>query len=338
MQPPACEPLDCAVIGAGPAGLTAALYLRRFHRRVAVLDDGRSRAQYIDRSHNLPGFPQGLPGRTFLRRLRRQLQAVGGHVTAGHVSALQRLPQGGFRLALGPDMLQARTVILASGVVDGQPALPGLVQVHARGLLRQCPICDGHEHRGQHIGVLGDGDHAEREARFIAHYSPHVWRIGLQAPAARRADERARVQALPSPARQMSVGDDGRVQVQLHDGSMHAFDVLYAALGAQPRSRLARSIGARLDAQGGLEVDARCSTSVPGLYAVGDVVSGLDQLAVATGHGALAATAVHNRLQAEADADADAEADAGSTPEAAPRPPVLHLAGGTHSAGTRPPR
>jgi thioredoxin reductase (NADPH) len=140
--------LDCLVVGAGPAGLTAALYLRRFGRHVLLADEGHSRAEYIDRCHNFPGFPQGIAGADPLLRMRRQLHDVGGEVTQGRVSGLQQQADGSFNARLDARRLRSRTVLLATCVVDRVPPVAGIEAVRADGLLRQCPICDGHEHRG----------------------------------------------------------------------------------------------------------------------------------------------------------------------------------------------
>lgn len=103
-------------------------------------------------------------------------------VTAGEVSALAHDGEGGFSVMVGGHRLRARQVVLATGVVDNEPPLPGLDALHRCGLLRHCPICDGHEHSGQRILVLGDGAHARAEAAFLAHYSPHVTLVGVQGP------------------------------------------------------------------------------------------------------------------------------------------------------------
>lgn len=297
--------LDCLIIGAGPAGLTAALYLRRFHRRVLVADAGHSRARYIERSHNFPGFPEGIPGSELLARLRRQVEDVDGSFLDAEITAIVRRDTdgGGFVASATGRSIQARTVLIATGVVDKAPVLPGLEQVMRRGLVRQCPICDGHEHTGQRIAVLGDGPHAQREAVFISHFSRPVSLVGLTAGtpasppepddsyAAAVAD--GRVSPQPSPAAGARMQEDGSIALTLGDGTVLPCDVLYAALGCHPRSSLALPLGVEKDEAGHLVVDPHCSTRVPGLYAAGDVVAALDQLTVAVGHGALAASAIH---------------------------------------------
>lgn len=273
--------LDCLVVGGGPAGLTAALYLSRFRRRVALIDSGDSRALWIDRSHNVPGFPDGIPGRELLALLRRQLQAAGGTVQRDEVASLARRDEG-FQARIGGVLLSAHTVLLATGVVDDVPALPGIGAVRERGLLRQCPICDGHEHRHHRIGVLGDGAHARREADFLARFGARVTHLPLGGS--------------PLAARSLAPGPEGGVRVRCADGCEREFDVLYAALGVRARAQLVQGLGVAHDARGAIVVDAHCRTGVPGLYAAGDVVSALDQIAVATGHGAIAAVDIHNRL------------------------------------------
>lgn len=273
------ERVDCLVVGAGPAGLTAAMYLRRFHRHVALVDDGASRAMRIDRSSNIPGFPYGISGESLLERLREQLRHAGGEVTRGRVESLVRTGDEGFVAETSVGVVRARSVVLATGVVDREPEIDGLDEVRRRGRLRYCPICDGHEWTGRRIGVIGEGDHVQREARFIRRYTPEVVVVD---PSALRVEWR---------------GDAG-LRVHCAGSPPADVDVLYAALGTIARSQLAERLGAALDDAGALLVDAHGRTAVDGLLAAGDVVSALDQVAVATGHGAIVATAVHNRLRA----------------------------------------
>lgn len=283
---------DCLVIGAGPAGLTAALYLRRFLRDVVVVDNGHSRAMAIETTHNFPGFPQGISGHALLQLLRTQLMDVQGEVVDAEVTALERLSDGRFAAQWGGTRLVSRTVLLATGVVDPTPALPGVEQVQQRGLLRQCPICDGYEHRDQRILVLGDGSHAEREAAFIGHFSPQVAHAGLtRVPAAQRG-----VRLLTAVASTIETPPEGGVRLHLAGGEVHNFDVAYAAVGVQPRSALGVALGATVDSLGSLVKDEEGATDVPGLYTAGDVACGLDQLVVAAAQGAVAATAIHNGL------------------------------------------
>lgn len=292
--------LDCLVIGAGPAGLVAALYLRRFHRHVRVVSLPHSRAMKIACSHNVPGFPEGISGPELLQRLRQQLAAVDGHVTEAAVTGLRR-EDDGFVARLSDESLAARTVLLATGVEDVEPPMAGLEALRRHARLRHCPICDGHEHRGQRIAVLGRGDHGAREALFLQRFSAHVvlfdTRLDDPVPVPRRQQlSQARIMRIDAAPVSAEVDAAGAVRLSLPSGTLHEADVLYAALGCRPRNALAQDVGAMLDARGSIVADAHQRTSVPGLYAAGDIVSALDQIAVAHGHAAIAATAIHNSL------------------------------------------
>lgn len=290
--------IDCLIVGAGPAGLTAAIYLRRFHRKVMVIDAGRSRARWIPWSHNVPGFPEGISGTDLLGRMRKHLAGVHGEVAEGEVTAL--LPHAeGFTARTSLGELQAHSVVLATGVVDNDPQLPGCDGLRSQALLRQCPICDGYEYTNKRIVVIGEGLHGAREAMFIRHFSPDVTLVQQIGEAESGPLHRAGVKHIDAaPCCVEALGPE-RLKLRLSNGDEPEFEVMYAALGVKPRAELAYALNVETDECGGVKIDAHCRTSVPGLYAIGDVVSGLDQIAVATGQAAIAATAVHNHLTRE---------------------------------------
>lgn len=224
-----------------------------------------------------------------------------------HVGTIDALEQerGVFAARLDGTTLRTRTLLLATGIEDREPDLAGIADVRNEGLLRQCPICDAYEFTGRRIGVIGRGAHCMREALFLRHYSEHV--VVIDVDGSTRLDDAQRfeleangVRYVDARASKWAEVADGVVLLRARDGSEQRFDVLYAAMGCRPRSRLAADLGARLDEFGNVVVDAHCRTNVPGAYAAGDVVSALDQIAVATGHAAIAATAIHNGLRANA--------------------------------------
>lgn len=294
------ELLDCVVVGAGPAGLTAGLYLRRFHRNVRIVDAGASRALQISRSNNVAGFPSGVAGAQLLERMVRHLRQVDGFVMHDSVTHIARRPDESFVVGLTHERLWTRNVILCTGVKDRQPDLPGSDVLAAADLLRQCPVCDGYEFTGKHIGVIGNSLHGVKEAAFIRHFSSNVSfiEVATEIPCAGldEAIHSAGLHRIAGVARHLAVDADHKAFVTMDDGSGHRFDVLYAALGADPCSRLGAALGAGVDERGNVITDAHSQTSVHHLYAAGDVVSALDQIAVAVGHAAIAATAVHNDL------------------------------------------
>src|SRR5918993_69702 len=155
--------LDTLIIGAGPGGLTAAIYLARFRRQVRLVSAGASRAELIPATHNFPGFPAGVSGAALLARLQEQAENHGVQVTRGRVEDLQREGEG-FVALIDGQRVQARAVLLATGVLDLHPDFSGLQEATLAGLVRWCPICDGYEVLDQAIGLIAPGrsglDHA----------------------------------------------------------------------------------------------------------------------------------------------------------------------------------
>jgi thioredoxin reductase (NADPH) len=292
---------DCVVVGAGPAGLTAAIYLGRFRRDVRVLDAGASRAAAIPLSRNYPGFPDGVRGKSLLARMRRQAEKYGAAIEAARVEDLCATSDG-FRLVTEAGEVSARKVVLATGVLDIEPEIPGVEGAVATGLIRVCPICDGYETIGRRVGVIGRDAHAAREALFLTTYTRQVSLIHAGPPEAlpqadRSALEKAGVVVLDTPIESVALDRKQIAALCFGPDRVERFDCLYAALGVVACSDLAVKAGARRDGGGRLLVSEHQETSVPGLYAAGDVVRGLNQISTAEGEGAIAATHIHNVLR-----------------------------------------
>lgn len=296
------EILDAVVVGAGPAGLTAAIYLGRFKRNFLVLDSGESRASWIPVSHNHPGFPDGVNGDELLRRMRVQAEKYGARIRPGRAQAL-KVEDGLFRLAVDGEALAARSVLLACGVEDIEPRLPDVEGCVRRTLIRLCPICDGYEVQGQSVGVIGEGDHAAAEAIFLTTYSDQVALIQIGDPAKlspemRQRLERFGVEVIETSCDRVVLEQEKIQALCFEGGEPRRFDVLYSAMGVRPRTELALQAGAKVDETGRLLVGDHQETSVAGLYAAGDLVRGLNQISTAEGEAAIAATDIHNRLRA----------------------------------------
>ena len=296
------EILDCLVIGGGPAGLTASVYLGRFRRRVTVIDKGWSRAEWIPLSHNLPGFANGIAGSALLQNMRLQARLYGADLQKGEVEDLRRTDDGCFRATVDGVDWSARTVLLATGVIENRPPLPHVADAVKRGLIRTCPICDGYEAIGKRVAVLGQGEHAAAEALFLRTYSEQITLLlpayGADALSSetRRALEAAAVIITHVTVGAVSLENNGVVALAVEDGEIHRFDVVYSAFGTTAQSQLANALKARTDSSGRLVVNEHQQASVEGLYAAGDLVRGLNQIAVADGEAAIAATAIHNLL------------------------------------------
>ena len=296
------EPLDCFVVGGGPAGLTAATYLARFHLSVLLVDSGESRAKIIPRTHNAPAFSEGIAGAELIERMRDQAHRYGARIKSGKVRSLARAGEM-FVATIEETVVHARTVLLATGVYNRRPSMSP--ERHdaavARGLLRYCPICDGYEVTDQRVALVGTGVHGAREAEFMRSYTAQVSLIAPNGAHSLDAQERtslteADVTLIEGPCLGFELTGE-EIVVSLPAGQRR-FDTLYAALGTEVRSELAAQVGAAVGGDGCFFVDEKQRTLIPGFYAAGDVVSGLDQIARATGQAAVAATSIRNDLAA----------------------------------------
>jgi thioredoxin reductase (NADPH) len=291
--------LDCLIVGGGPAGLTAAIYLARYRRITRLIDSGASRAALIPESHNYPGF-KGIGGPELLQRLREQATLYGAVLENGEVAGLERTSKdGGFIARCGGEDILARCVLLATGLVDERPPIDGFGASVYTGAVRFCPICDGYEAMDRRIGVLGSLQSAGKKALFLRTYSRDVVVFATDDEREAASDVRKSLReagvTLAGPPVQVERSTEG-VSVIGRGGARHDVDVLYPALGCEVRSDLATALGARCNEIGNLRVDDHQKTSVEGLYGAGDVVTDLHQLSVATAHAAIAATDIHNRL------------------------------------------
>jgi thioredoxin reductase (NADPH) len=295
---PVRQTMDCIIIGGGPAGLTAAIYLARFNRKVTVIDGGDSRARLIPTTHNYPGFAAGIGGLSLLAHLREQAASYHVSVVDGQVGALEKAGERFLARWAGRE-LQAARIIMATGLVDKCPPIPRLGEAIAAGLVRYCPICDGFEASDQRIAVLGHAAEACGKALFLRSYSKSVTLLTLDGstPADARCTELQQA-GVARPASSVTVIDhEGQtITATLTDGQHLVFDTLYPVLGCDVRSGLAKALGAAHNDVGCLVVDQYQRTTVEGLYAIGDVVSDLHQITVGTGHAAVAATHLHHSL------------------------------------------
>lgn len=294
---------ECIVVGAGPAGLSAALYMARFRRRVLVLHDGKSRALRIPETHNVPGFPDGIEGPLLIERMGGHARRYGAQVREAEVTAVGHDDVFVIETS-GGERLGAEALVLATGLHLNEPPLP-----HARheaairaGVLRYCPICDGFEHAGQRIAVLGCDASGAAEALFLRQYSDDVTLVPMTMPELtgdqRRELAEAGVVVESRPVSRLLPGD-ARFDIELEGAAEPlSFGVVYPALGTRQRTELAAMLGVQLDEAGAVDAHAPLGTAVPGLYCAGDIVDGLDQISVAMGHGAVAATRAHNWLRA----------------------------------------
>ena len=293
---------DAIIVGGGPAGLTAAIYLARYRRRVVVIDRGGSRAALIPTSHNHAGYPLGIHGEDLLAAMRAQAQQFGAELLSGDV---QNITAAGAQWQLSGDGIDvtARTVLFATGVVNRYPDIPRAVHdaALAAGTLRYCPVCDAFEVADQRIAVIGAVSHGVAEALFLRNYSGRITLFTLEECELHEKDRadlaKAGVSWDPRPVTSYDFSGSG-VHLGFADGSTVEADTLYPALGSDPNDQLIKQLGLRTTSDDCILTDGHQRLGLNGLYAAGDIVSGLDQISVAMGQAAVAATTLHNDLRA----------------------------------------
>lgn len=288
---------DCIVIGGGAAGLCAATYLARYRRDILVIDAGESRLQRIPLARNVPSYPDGIAGPELLLRLTRQAERYGVPFLPAKVTSLEFAAQG-FRV-LAEQTHLARTVLLATGVELVEPYVQGIDRAVREGLIRYCPICDGFETAGMNVAVFGVRNLALKEAGFLRRFTDRVTVLcEADDGGSPEIAEPDGVRVVNAPVR--SLGAAARsIKVTFTSGEVLTFDALYPSLGCEPRSGLLRPLDGDVSSSGGILTDEHQRTTVPGVYAAGDVLEGLDQIASAFGQAAIAATTIHNDLLKE---------------------------------------
>jgi thioredoxin reductase len=301
---PSSEPTwDCIVVGAGPAGLNAALVLGRARWRVLVLDDGSPRNYATHEMHGVLGH-DGLDPAELRARGRAELTGYGVEVVPLEVQGAEVL-DGTVRVTSAGRTEVARTLLLATGMLDELPAIPGFEDVWGTSA-HTCPYCDGFEHRDERLAVLAAGERGEHLAVLLRQWSDDVVLLS-NGPHGLAADQLERVQAVGVPVMESAVvaldSDDGRLcRVRLSDGETLDRDALFFYVGWRLRNDIARSLGCDLRDDGSIAVDAGQATTVDRVYAAGNCAEPRALVPTAAGSGTTAAVAINTRLSFE-DAD-----------------------------------
>ncbi len=300
-------PYDCIVIGAGPAGLSASLFLARYRYRVLTFHDNSPRNLY---SHGVHGFlgHHGIEPKELLERGREEVVQHGGNIQLGFVSQAERISEDRFRVGVGRGAqaevwCEARRLILATGLRDFTPECPGFREFYGR-TVHHCPDCDAYEHRDRSIAVLGCDSRAAGFTLNLLAWTNRLTLVFSGDPGLLTAEERAQLSRheIPVVAGEVSAleGDyaTGQIrQIRLADGRAVGCDALFFNLGIEPSSDLYAQLGCRLDAECRLVwVDEHQQTSVPGVYAAGDLTPRSQLAIVAAAEGAMAAIHIHKSL------------------------------------------
>ena len=289
---------DVVVIGGGAAGLSAALVLSRARRRVLVVDAGSPRnapAAHLHGYLSRDGFPPG----DLLAVGRVEVTSYGGEIVAGRVDELVRDEPTGFGVLLaGGERVAARRLLVTTGLRDQLPDIPGLRDRWARDVLH-CPYCHGYEVRDSRLGVIGGTPGAVRYAQIVRQWTHDL--VYFTPPAVLTAVERSQLTAraigvIEGRVAQLVIDEDQLVGVQMGDGSVVPRDAVFVPPRFVPQSRLLVGLGCAVDSEGWVTTDPTGRTSVPGVWAAGNVVDPRAQVITAAGAGSSAAIALNADL------------------------------------------
>jgi thioredoxin reductase len=296
------ESFDAIVVGAGPAGLSAALILGRCRRRILVCDAGSPQNAA---SHALHGFlsRDGIEPAELLRLAREQLgpyQTVElrhGKVTDAHRSG------NGFVLTLKDNVqVYCRKLLLATGVVDHVPEIDGLGPLYGRSVFH-CPYCDGWEMRDQPIAVYGRGDKGLGLALELTQWSDDLL-LCSDGPSQLSEEDlqrlaRHKIQLREERIKRLEGADGALREIVFATGARAARTALFFSTGQHQRSDLAEKLGCEITEQGCIETGNYETTNVPGVYAAGDASRMVQLVVVAAAEGAQAAFAINQELLKE---------------------------------------
>jgi len=295
---------DCIIVGAGPAGLSAALVLGRARRRVVVLDSAQPRNYATHEMHGVLGH-DGLDPADLRARGRAELAGYGVEVVRAEVQDAEVL-DAVVRLSSTRGADVTRTVLLATGMLDEVPDIPGFAGVWGISA-HTCPYCDGFEHRDERLAVPASAARGEHLAVLLRQWSGDVVLLS-NGPHDLAGDQVERVHALGIPIIETPVvaldgDDDGRLRrIRLEDGTTLDRDALFFYVGWQLRNDIARILSCRLRDDGSIAVDLEQATTVDRVYAAGNCAEPRALVPAATGDGVTAAVAINVRLSSE-DAD-----------------------------------
>lgn len=294
-------PWECVVVGAGPAGLSAAVYMARFRRRTLVVDRADGRWAYGQRNENYLGFPRGVSARRLHALGRAQAEAFGAEFERADVTRVQRLAGGGYRLATTAGERAARTLIWAAGVLDRWPSFPGVRRLVGRHLF-WCIVCDGWRTRGLPVLLIGNDDRAAGTTLQFLTYSrdltllvdPVEDRLSGRARAKLRADG---VRVIRGSVSAVETAEGRLGQVVLRDGTSLRPALLFSLLGSEPNTGLLAGIGVVRARNGHVRIDDKNRTNLPDFFAAGDVSNKHAHQVVSAAHeGAQAAQAANHVL------------------------------------------
>ncbi|WP_436934330.1 NAD(P)/FAD-dependent oxidoreductase [Halovenus marina] len=291
---------EVAVVGGGPAGLSAALYTTRLGHDTVLIDRGGGRAAMMADTHNVVGVTEDISGMEYLQTGIEQIKSYGGDHKRAFVSDATQHESGAFELEMDTDTIRAEQVVLATGFSDGRPDPPA--PRTARGL-HYCLHCDAYMFVDAPVYVMGTGNSAAHVAMIMLNFTSDVDILLNGDEPTFDEDTERQLRAHPVDIVEPEVtgvenDDEGWLEAMTFaDGTRREYRGGFAMYGSEYNTELAEALGCELNDDGTIAVDDHGRTSVDGIYAVGDVTPGHNQVPVAVGEGAKAGLAIHYELR-----------------------------------------
>ena len=283
---------DAIVVGGGPAGLSAGLWLARYRKRVLVVDSGEQRNRWVEHAHGYLGSDPVAPGDLVSRARSQLLTYDEAALREGRARRARREEDGSFTVDVDGEELSARRIVLALGVEDRFPEVEHFFD-HYGASVFHCPTCDGYEARDRSVVVFGWSQQVTGFALTLLGWAAGVTVVTdgrrFEGDARHRLELEANdVPVLEEEAVEL-LGERGRLEgVRFASGQHLACELAFFSIAHEPRTELAEALGCALTEEGCIEVDDEGATSVEGVYAAGDVTPGLQLLQVAAAKGTVA--------------------------------------------------
>lgn len=285
---------NIVIIGAGPAGISAALYAARGNMNPLVINNGIGALEKAEKIENYYGLEQPLSGKELYERGISQAEALGVRILDAEVLGISGFDTFTVKTTSGD--FDTVSVILATGGKRSAPKIPGLKEFEGRGV-SYCAVCDAFFYRGKEVAVVGNGEFALHEAEELRNVTQDVtiYTDGKEPEFSREhpiAVNTMKIQAIEGDDKVSGLlmqSDTAAQDAEAPENSFYPADGVFVALGTAGSTEIARQMGAEITDKGNIKTDEEMATTIPGLFAAGDCTGGLLQVSKAVYEGSMAA-------------------------------------------------